>query len=211
MNLKIVNEIFSYGLFGIGALKIIFTILVFLQIFTNVNAVFNGGNVIDYGYYSTFSVMIGGAQVILAVGSIIMIMLNMKRQPAVIPGYLWGLGAILIEFIIPSSLYIFVLFAECGMYMRAGYKIRNKNEIYKSEFKSKTSKKIIKNTEWFYGDNNDRNEQTDIKTQKRREKLEKELEEWKQLLDSGEIDEETYHQETSRLIEKERKKSERGI
>ena len=39
--------------------------------------------------------------------------------------------------------------------------------------------------------------------------LEKELEEWKQLLDTGEIDEETYNQETSRLIEKERKRSER--
>ena len=42
------------------------------------------------------------------------------------------------------------------------------------------------------------------------EKSEKELEEWKQLLDAGEIDEETYHQETNRLIEKERKRSERG-
>ena len=40
------------------------------------------------------------------------------------------------------------------------------------------------------------------------EKLEKELGEWKQLLDTGEIDEETYNQETSKLIEKERKRSE---
>ena len=31
MNIKTVNEIFGYGLFGIGALKIVFTILVFFS------------------------------------------------------------------------------------------------------------------------------------------------------------------------------------
>lgn len=39
------------------------------------------------------------------------------------------------------------------------------------------------------------------------EKLEKELGEWKQLLDTGEIDEETYNQETSKLIEKVKRKN----
>ena len=210
MNLKTVNEIFGYGLFGIGALKIIFTILVFSQIFINVNIAFNGGDGTDYGYYPTFSMILGGAQLLLAIGSIIMIMVNVTKQPGVIPGYLWGLGAILIELITPSSIYIFVLFAECGMYMKAGHKIISKNEIYKSEFRPKTSKKIIKNTEWFYNERNEKNGQENVKKQKRMEKLEKELEEWKKLLDNGEIDEETYHQETNRLIEKERKRSERG-
>ena len=49
------------------------------------------------------------------------------------------------------------------------------------------------------------NSQNDVKKQKRIEKIEKELYEWKQLLDTGEIDEEIYNQETSKLIEKEKK------
>ena len=43
MDIRTVNEIFGYGLFGLGALKIVFTILVFLQMFTNVNIALNGG------------------------------------------------------------------------------------------------------------------------------------------------------------------------
>lgn len=210
MNIKTVNEIFGYGLFGIGALKIVFTILVFFQMITNVNIALNGGDGTDYGYYPTFSVILGGAQILLAIGSIIMILVNSTIQPKVIPDYLWGLGAILIELIIPSSLYIFVLFAECGMYMKAGQKIRSNNEIYKDEFKPKTSKKTIKNTEWFYNNQNTQNSQNDVKKQKKIEKIEKELYEWKQLLDSGEIDEEIYNAETNRLIEKERRINERG-
>lgn len=210
MNIKTVNEIFGYGLFGIGALKIVFTILVFFQMITNVNIALNGGDGTDYGYYPTFSVILGGAQILLAIGSIIMILVNSTIQPKVIPGYLWGLGAILIELIIPSSLYIFVLFAECGMYMKAGQKIRSNNEIYKDEFKPKMSKKTIKNTEWFYNNQNTQNSQNDVKKQKKIEKIEKELYEWKQLLDSGEIDEEIYNAETNRLIEKERRINERG-
>lgn len=210
MNIKTVNEIFGYGLFGIGALKIVFTILVFFQMITNVNIALNGGDGTDYGYYPTFSVILGGAQILLAIGSIIMILVNSTIQPKVIPGYLWGLGAILIELIIPSSLYIFVLFAKCGMYMKAGQKIRSNNEIYKDEFKPKTSKKTIKNTEWFYNNQNTQNSQNDVKKQKKIEKIEKELYEWKQLLDSGEIDEEIYNAETNRLIEKERRINERG-
>ncbi len=106
MNLKTVNKIFGYGFFGIGAIRIIYIILLFSQMVTNVNIALNGG-------------------------------------------------------------------------------------------------------EWSYGKKNEQNEYISEKKQKRMEKLEKELEEWKQLLDTGEIDEETYNQETSRLIEKERKRSER--
>ena len=55
----------------------------------------------------------------------------------------------------------------------------------------------------------EKSEQIEIQKQKRMAKLEKEIGEWKELLDSGEIDETTYNEETNRLIEKERKKSER--
>ena len=210
MNLKTVNEIFGYGLFGVGAFKIIFAILVFMKMFTNVNIALNGGNGTDYGYYPMISVLLGGTQILLAVGSIIMIIINATNQPSVIPGYLWGLGAILIELVTPSMIYILVQFVECGMYMKAGSKIRDNNKVYKMEYRPKTSKKAIKNTEWFYNNSNAQNRQENVKAQKRKEKLEKELEEWKQLLDTGEIDEEIYTQETNRLIEKERKRNARG-
>ena len=69
MLLKTVNNIFGYGLLGVGISKIIFTILIFLQMFTNVNAALNGSTNINYDYYSTFSVILGGVQLFLALGS----------------------------------------------------------------------------------------------------------------------------------------------
>ena len=209
MNLKTVNDLFGYGFFGIGASKIIFTILLFMRMFTNVNVAFNGGYGGDYGYYPIFSVIIAWIQIIVTIGAVIMIFVNMKRQLELIPGYLLGIGATLLELITPSGIAIFVLFTECGMYMKAGNIIKKRN--LESKYIHKTSKKMIKNTEWFYSEQskqNEQNEQVNIKKQKRIEKLKKELEEWKQLLDIGEIDEETYNQETSKLIERETKKIE---
>lgn len=206
MNTKTMNEIFGYALFGIGVSKIILVILVLMQVNMNMNAIFNGGYFNNYDY-STFSAIIGLLQLILAAGSIIMIFVNIIKQPEVIPGYVLGLGALLIELIAPSILMIFAIFVECGMYMKAGAKIRNKNIFTKEEHK--TSKKKTKNTEWFYGGQNEQSTKENNQEQKRKAKLEKELYEWKQLLDSGEIDEETYKQETDRLIEKERRRSER--
>lgn len=50
MNLKTVNRIFGYGLFGVGAVKIIHTIFLLSQIATNVNSAFNGGEW-NYGFF----------------------------------------------------------------------------------------------------------------------------------------------------------------
>ncbi len=205
MNLKTVNEIFSYGLLAVGALKFILAILVLMQVLTNMNYIFAGGYINTYDY-SKFSVIIGGAQIILAVGSIIMIFVNIKELPEVIPGYLWGLGAILIEFITPSFIYLFVLGAECGMYVKAGNKIRDKNARYKKNYKPKRQKN--RKVEWFYNEPNEKRQQEELKKQKRMQKLEEELQGWKELLESGEIDEETYNQETNRVIEKKRKLNE---
>ena len=129
MSIKKLNEIFGYGLFIVGALKILLVILVLIQVGTNITAIFNGGSV-NSEYYPTLSTTIGFAQLILAFGSIIMIILNIKKQPEVITGYLWGLGALLIEFITPSIISFYAVFVECSMYMKAGTKIRNKNEPY---------------------------------------------------------------------------------
>lgn len=209
MNLKTVNRIFGYGLFGVGAVKIIYTIFLLSQIATNVNSAFNGGEW-NYGFFSLIIEVINLVQVLLMIGSAIMIFVNIKEQPKVIKGYAWGLGSMLVTYIIPSWPWLIIgtLILQCGMLMKAGTEIMSTSDTYKNEFKPKMSNKTIKNTEWYLGKKNEQNEYVSEKKQKRMEKLEKEIEEWKQLLDTGEIDEETYNQETSKLIEKERKRSE---
>lgn len=211
MNLKKINRIFGYGLFGIGAIKIIYTIFLLSKISNNVNSAFNGGEW-NYGFFSLIITVINLVQVLLMIVSAIMIFVNIKEQPKVIKGYAWGLGSMLVTYIIPSWPWLIIgtLILQCGMLMKAGTEIMSNSDTYKNEFKPKMSNKTIKNTEWYLGKKNEQNEYISEKKQKRMEKLEKELEEWKQLLDTGEIDEETYHQETNRLIEKERKRSERG-
>ena len=210
MNLKTVNRIFGYGLFAMGAIKIIYTIFLLSQMVTNVNIALNGGEW-SYGFFPIIAQVISLVQTLLTIGSVIMIFVNITQQPKVIKGYGWGLGAMLVPYIIPSWPWLIIgtLILQCGMLMKAGTEIMSNSDTYKNEFKPKMSNKTIKNTEWYLGKKNEQNEYISEKKQKRMEKLEKELEEWKQLLDTGEIDEETYHQETSRLIEKERKRSER--
>ena len=211
MNLKKINRIFGYGLFGIGAIKIIYTIFLLSKISNNVNSAFNGEEW-NYGFFSLIITVINLVQVLLMIVSAIMIFVNIMEQPKVIKGYAWGLGSMLVTYIIPSWPWLIIgtLILQCGMLMKAGTEIISTSDTYKNEFKPKMSNKTIKNTEWYLGKKNEQNEYISEKKQKRMEKLEKELEEWKQLLDTGEIDEETYHQETNRLIEKERKRSERG-
>lgn len=150
MNLKKVNEFFGYAHSIVGVLKIILIILVLIQINTTMSETLNGKEV-SADYYPTFSTTIGFAQIILAVGSIIMIIFN-KKNSEVILGYLLGLGALLIEFITPAIIFFYISFAQCGLYMKAGSKIRDKNEE-----KRGATKEIIKNTEWFYSDNDIKN------------------------------------------------------
>ena len=182
-----VNSFFGHALFFIGALKIIFSLLIIVQLFININSIFNGGSY-GFRYFPIFSLLIGLTQLI-----------NMTNNPKVIPGYLLGLGALLIELFTPSMLYILVLFAECGMYMKAGSKIIREN----SSFEIKSTKTSIKenpskNTEWFYSAQSSQK----AKNEKKISMLEEELKEWKQLLDAGQVDEESYDFETNKLNEK---------
>lgn len=149
---KKVNEIFGYGLYIVGVLKILLLILVLTQMVAIVIFINNG--VTDYPeYYYTLSRSIGLAQIILAIGSIIMIFVNKKNNKAVILGYLLGLGALAIELITPKILVIFAVIIQAYMYMKAGIEIRNANSYY--EGKSNSSKRNIRDTEWFYADKND--------------------------------------------------------
>ena len=132
-----------------------------------------------------------------------MIIINMKKQPGVISGYLLGIGALLLEILLPSLILFFV---ECGMYMRAGIKIRNKNTVY--ELENKTSQRKIKKTDWFYANDNEQDEnknQNEIRKQKKIKKIDEEILEWKNLLETGEIDELTCNQEIEKLTKKKEK------
>lgn len=122
------NEIFGYGYFVIGVIKIIILALGVIQFGTNVGNIVHGGEVENSSFYSLLSVMVGFVQIAFAIGSIIMIILNKKKQPGIILGYLMGIGAVLIEFIVPPFLLLFFVIAECGLYMRAGTLIVKKNK-----------------------------------------------------------------------------------
>lgn len=203
MNIKKINNCMAYAHFIIGAVKIIYIIFVFLKFSTNISAIFSGG-IVDNNYFTEISTAIGIAELILGIISIIMIIININKQPEVISGYLLGLGAIAIELLLPASLFIFEVFAQCGMYMRAGIKIKNAIGEYKD---TSANRKIAKNTEWFYNEhNNISNEITENEMQKIMDKLQPEILEWKKLLETGMIDEETYNKEINKMISKEKKK-----
>lgn len=194
MNIKRVNDFFSYVYIATGIFKAFFILLLFLKMGTNIISIFNGGSW-DYDNFDIVSNLIGFLQFFLLIGSIVMILLNIQRIPEVIPGYLYGLLPALIEIFVPSFIYLYIVLPNCGLYISAGYKIMRKNSDGRTIIK--TSKKKIKNTDWFYRDDSKEKER------KERDKVdaEKEIDEWKQLLDSGEIDEEIYKAEESRIQE----------
>lgn len=153
MNLKKVNQIFGYSLFAIGVIRIIYVIIVMLKAFQNVTIIFAGGNA-SLEYFPVLSTIIGFAEMFLAIGSIIMIILNLRKgQFKIIIGYGAGLLALLVELIVPSFLAIISRFIESSIYMWAGNKVVKANADYKGVIK--TSRKIVKNTDWFYSNNND--------------------------------------------------------
>ena len=139
MNMRKANEIFGYGYFVIGVIKIIILILGVIQFGTNVGNIVHGGEVENSSFYSSLSVMVGFVQIAFAIGSIVMIILNIKKQPGIIPGYLMGLGAVFIELLVPSFLLLFLVIVECGLYMRAGTLIVKKSkekDVYSDIFNS---------------------------------------------------------------------------
>jgi len=161
------------------------------------------GNPINGTPNTTFTLIVEFTEIILAFGSIIMIFVNMKKCPNVIPGYLLGLGALFLEFFVPFSKNIIAILTECSMHMSAGAKITRNNLSYVKE--QKTSKEMIKNTDWFYSSEIKNSDNSKIKKQQKIAKIEKTISQWKELLDLGEIDENTYIEETNKLKEKQKK------
>ena len=195
MSVKKFNELFANIYIVTGLLKAVFCFAVFFKMITNVISIFNGGGW-DYNNFLEVSNIIGFLQFFLIIVSIVMVFVNIERIPGVIPGYLFGLLPPLIEIFTPTFIYVYVVFPNCCLYISAGYKIKRKNSDGRTEIK--TSRKKIRNTNWFYKDNSKQIE----KMERNKLMAEKEIEEWKELLASGEIDEETYNLEEKRLQEK---------
>ncbi len=151
MNLKKANDFFGISLSLIGLLKVLLIVLIFVQSGNIAAAMVTGGNAntIDF---SIFSRGLGIAQIILAICSIIMIFINLKSSPDVVTGYLIGLGALALEIILPSIIYFVYVFVECGLYIKAGNKIRNKTLSFFNISTSKSNEEMVENTDWFYKD-----------------------------------------------------------
>ena len=143
------NKIFGYGYFIIGALKIITFIWVVMQAMSAL-----GGESANITVSSFFTLALGFVEFILLICGVIMIIQNKKDKPEIISGYALGIGATLIGFILPSFAFLafFSLFIQCSMYMKAGTKIIKCIEGTNTNYKDK--KQILKETEWFYVDNN---------------------------------------------------------
>lgn len=152
MNLKKVNDFFGISLSLVGFLKVLLIVLIFVQSGSIAASMVTGGtaNTVDF---SIFSRGIGIAQLILAVCSIIMIFVNIKSSPDVVAGYLIGLAAVGLELILPSIIYFVYVFVECGLYIKAGNKIRNKSLSFFNISTSKSNEEMKESTDWFYKDN----------------------------------------------------------
>ena len=149
MNLKKVNDFFGISLSLIGLLKVLLIVLVMVQSGSIATAMVTGGNA-ETVDLSTFSKILAYAQLILAAGSIVMIFVNMKRYPNVILGYVIGLCAIALEFILPKIIFFVYVFVDCGLYIKAGYTIREK-EFKLFSIDNDTNVKT-ENTDWFFND-----------------------------------------------------------
>lgn len=127
IDVKKLNEIFGYVFLGVGSVKILLLVLAFLKFGTDVALIVKGGSATS-GDYSAFSAILGFVEIVLAIASIVMIILNVKRQAGAIVSYSLGIGALVLEFLIPSSLSILFVFVEVGMYLKAGNNLLKKDK-----------------------------------------------------------------------------------
>ena len=213
MRVKKFNTIFGYGYYILGAGKALFFMLTVIGALTNMGIALNGGNV-NSEYYPGVTLLFGFLEIVLSISAVIMIFVNMSKEPSISGGYAIGIGGVLLEFILSGFLLYFALFFQCGLFIKAGKMIIDNNEKLPDSYKPKQKYKVgnanstnitqeepLNNTDWFYMDS-----RTDNKEEIRAKRFKEELEEWKKLLDSGDIDQETYDIETNKLIQKEQKR-----
>ena len=201
MSLRGINNIFGWGFIIIGALRVLMIFLAILAIFSNLSAIYSGGAVSSIDNVSTLSTCIGFVQILLGLCSIVMFIINIFKGPEVVSGYGKAIGAFILCIIgeMFSNLLGFgIIIVASGIYVKAGIDIRENNFKYIKD--TKKAKKVEENTGWFYDEVQDTS--NDPKKQKKIAKLNEEINEWKQLLDSGEIDEQTFNGEKDVLIKK---------
>ncbi len=149
MSLKKVNEFLGNSLLAIGILKILLMIFVFIQSGNAAVSMVTGGEakLFDVSFLGDF---VGVLQIVVAVCSVVMIFVNIKKYPEVIMGYLIGILAVILEIILPAIIFFIYGFIEGIIYIKAGNVVRNK-EFKLFSIETDSSEKI-ENTEWFYGD-----------------------------------------------------------
>ena len=151
MKLEKINDFFGISLSVAGFLKVLLIVLVFVTSGTAAAAMVTGGNanVTDLSWLSRTVAII---QLVLAACSIVMIFINLQKYPDAAVGYLIGLAAVGLELILPSIIYFCYVFVECGLYFKAGKKIRNKSMNLFSVSDTKSNKEKMESTDWFYND-----------------------------------------------------------
>lgn len=189
MNVKRLNRIFGYGLWIVGALKILLIILVLAKMNSNIKDIFSGIDLNgEYypGFYQMLSNGIGISQLVLGIVSIIMIFVNTNNQHETITGYLIGIGALAVEFITPSIFSFYIVFVSAGMYMKAGNKITKVTSEYIP--RQKTTKKMIKDTDWFYSDESKQIKNERVKKENYKSNLELSNEDVNETMSNEKID-----------------------
>ena len=217
MILRRVNKIFAWGYFAVGATRVVILFIALAQVISAFNAVFDGRSLAMMSF-DGISLVLSICQIILFIGSIVMVILNSKKQPEVIKGYLMGIGAFVLHFIFSAFiLLIFISAFSFVMYIRAGQMI-NKNNA-KGENLLRTNRSDSDLDDYFKNKANEEKDEKekvqeitqdktnviDYKTEKKIQKIDKEIQEWKSLFDSQQIDEELYNLELNRLNEKKNK------
>ena len=207
MFIKRLNHFCGYAFYAVGVLRVVVVILALISAGTAMVSIFSGNNNVDtsFGGLTILAAAIGAVQLLLTMIAIPMIFVNKKEEPEISSGYLYGLGAYLMEFVVTGFLKIYFVFVEASLYMKAGSKI---TKVTSSYFKIQERKT---NTDWFYNQSNredisierDENDiNNEIKKEKKNEKILEEIYEWRKLLDSGEIDEDSYNEMKDKLLKK---------
>lgn len=148
MNLKKINNFLGYSLYIVGASRIVLIILAFLKFGKNISGIINNSGVTGSNIITLFSGLIGIAQIILAIASVIMLVISLNNEPKAAKGYACAICAILIEFFVPSFLMLFFIFVECSLYMKAGTILVKLNS--GDSKNTKRNEELAKNTEWFF-------------------------------------------------------------
>lgn len=202
MSLSKINSFMGYVFMLIGAAKAILIIMIFSKMTISLSLLFSGLDLTEL-YYPLFCWRIKFFEMVFGIIAIILIVPNYLYQEKLIKPYAATVGAWFVDFITPSILAIIVIFFICCIYFKAGNTILRLNT--DPGEKKRKNKKLAKRTASFYNGIGNKKMTNQEKIEAFRTEIKSEMQEWKELLDSGEIDLESYNQEIDRLEKKAQK------